>query len=301
MSERQSIISEECHIPSHTVTVHGAKMRYLKMGHGDPLLFVHGMPTYSYLWRNVIPYLTDLGCCIAVDLIGMGESDKPDIDYTIFDHIKYFQGFIEALDLKNITLVLHGWGSVVGFDYASRHAQKMKALIFNEAHLRPAVDWEMLSLPVQQLATLLNRPGASYRAVVEHNYLIKKLLPHGVLRKLTPIEMWHYEQPFLTTHSRKPLWQYLLELPLGNGEDTEVVRLIERYSQWLQKITLPKLFLYAIPGFTTTIETVEWAKKHLPNLSLTELPDALHFAQESNPEGFALAIKNWMQTAFPLV
>ncbi|OGO90762.1 MAG: haloalkane dehalogenase [Coxiella sp. RIFCSPHIGHO2_12_FULL_42_15] len=295
MSESHPIISAECHLPSHAVMVHGSQMHYLQAGSGDPILFVHGMPTYSYLWRNVIPHLSELGCCIALDLIGMGQSEKPNIEYTIFDHIRYFEGFIEALKLKNITLVLHGWGSVIGFDYASRHADNIKALAFYESHLQPNVDWEMLSLPVQQLATLLNRPGASYRAIVEHNYLIKKLLPHGVLRKLTAEEIRNYERPFLTPASRKPLWQYILELPLGNG-NSQVVQLIKRYSQWLQKTKLPKLLLYGIPGFTTTIESVQWAKQHLPNLTLVELFDSLHFAQETDPEGFSAALKGWLNT-----
>ena len=150
----------------------------------------------------------------------------------------------------------------------------------------------MLSLPLQQLATLLNRPGASYQAIVEHNYLIKKLLPHGVLRKLTDVELAFYAKPFQTKESRKPLWQYILELPLGANEG-EVVELIGRYSQWLTQSTSPKLLMYAMPGFTTTIETVQWAKNNLPNITVVELPDALHFAQESIPQLFAEELRAW--------
>lgn len=292
MQHGQGPIPTECKLPSKYVSVHGSKMHYLEVGEGRPILFVHGMPTYSYLWRNIIPHFDNQERCIAVDLIGMGLSDKPNIDYTIFDHIKYLTGFIEALELTDVTLVLHGWGSVAGFEYAHQHEKNVKGLAFYESHIRANVDWDMLSLPVQQLATLLNRPGASYRAIVNHNYLLKKLLPQGVLRRLSAEELSYYEKPFLTTESRKPLWQYILELPLGKNQG-EVVELIQSYSQWLQQTTIPKLMMYAIPGFTTTIATVDWAKHSFPNLTLIELPDALHFAQESIPDIFAEELLDW--------
>lgn len=249
------------------------------------------MPTSSYLWRNIIPSLADKAHCIAPDLIGMGRSDKPPIDYTIFDHIKYIEGFIETLGLENITFVLHGWGSVVGFDYVRRHEDKIKALAFYESHVRPTTDWDMLSLPVQQLATLLKRPGASYHAIVEQNYLINKLLPNGVLRKLSEEELEQYRKPFPDAQSRKPLWQYIQDLPLGNGNG--VVALIDKYSQWLQHAPQPKLMMYAIPGFITTMATVQWAKSHIQNLTLVELQDDLHFAQESMPDIFCKELRSW--------
>jgi len=288
----QGGISAECNYASHFASVDQSKIHYIEDGQGDPVVFLHGMPTSSYLWRNIIPSLADEARCIAPDLIGMGNSDKPDIDYTVFEHIRYIDGFIETLNLKNITLVLHGWGSVIGFDYARRHPNNVKALAFFESHVRPITDWDKLSLPVQQLMNLLHRPGASYQAVVEENYLVDKLLPNGVLRPLTSEELAHYRKPFETPESRKPLWQYVQDLPLGEGE-TEVVKLIERYSEWLQKAPQPKLMLYAIPGFITTIETVQWAKDHLPNLTLIELQDALHFAQESMPDIFSHALREW--------
>ena len=288
----QSVISAECSYTSKYAVVKQSRMHYLEEGNGDPVLFVHGMPASSYLWRNIIPGLADSARCLAVDLIGMGHSDKPEIDYTVFEHIEYLTGFIKALDLKNVTLVLHGWGSVVGFEYARSHEKNIRAIAFFEPHVRAVTDWDMLSLPVQQLASLLNRPGASYRAIVEQNYLINKLLPNGVLRKLTAEELERYEEPFQTPDSRKPLWQYVQDLPLGNGE-TEVVKLINRYSDWLQFCDIPKLMMYAIPGFITTIDTVQWASGHLKNLTLVELQDALHFAQESIPEKFKAELRQW--------
>lgn len=285
-------ISDECHLPSHFKQVNGVKIHYLEQGNGDPVLFLHGMPTSSYLWRNIIPLLSDSARCIAPDLIGMGQSDKPDIEYRIFDHIKYIDKFIDEMQLKNITLVLHGWGSLVGFDYARRHEDNVKGIAFFESHIRPTTDWNMLSLPVQQLASLLDRPGASYRAVVKQNYLINKLLPSGIIRPLTETEMSHYMQPFPTPESRKPLWQYVQDLPLGKGPD-DVVNLIYHYSTWLQRTQVPKLMMYAIPGFITTVETVQWAKEKLANLKLVGLDDVLHFAQESVPVLFGQTLRDW--------
>lgn len=279
---------------SHVISVKGSNMHYYDTGSGDPILFLHGIPTSAYLWRNIIPVLSPFARCIAPDLIGMGQSDKPDIEYRVFDHIAYIEAFINALKLKNITLVLHGWGSVIGLDYARHNEKNIKAIAFYESHLQPVKNWDQLSLPVQQLATLLSRPGASYRAIVKQNYFIEKLLPRSVIRKLTDEEMANYRAPFLSPDSRKPLWQYVKDLPLGNGPD-DVVALIQQYSEWLQKTKIPKLLLYAIPGFMTTVETVCWARDHLSNIEIVSLDDALHLAQESVPEQFSSALLTWYQ------
>lgn len=280
---------------SQFLEVGGSRLHYLECGEGDPIIFLHGIPTSSYLWRNIMPFLSDSGHCFAPDLMGMGDSDKPDIEYRIFDHIKYIDEFIDQVASDKVTLVMHGWGSVIGFDYARRHEDKIKGIAFFESHIRPTVDWDMLSLPVQQFASLLNREAASFKAIVEQNYFIERLLPSGVVRQLTPEEMEQYRKPFLTPDSRKPLWQYAQDLPLGHGPD-DVVVLIEQYSQWLQQTAIPKFMLYAVPGFITTIETVSWAKQHLPNLRLEELDDVMHFAQESVPEVFGQKLSDWYES-----
>jgi len=266
---------------SKYIEVKGSKIHYLEQGSGDPILLIHGMPTSSFLWRNIMPPLAEHGRCIAPDLIGMGDSDKPDIDYRVFDHIDYIEGFVKAMNLKNITLVVHGWGSVIGFAIASRHPELFKALAFFEAHVRPTTDWNMLSLPVQQLATLLNRPGASYRAIVQQNYLIKKLLPHGIIRSLSEEDYAVYKKPFPTDDTRQVLWQYVQDLPLGDGPK-DVIDLIQGYSKWLKKTPIPKLMLYAMPGFITTVATVQWARDHFKNMQLIGLDDALIFSNKND-------------------
>lgn len=290
MSETE--ISELFPFESKFVEVNGSKMHYIEEGEGDPILFVHGVPTSSYLWRNVIPHMRQVGRCIAVDLIGMGKSDKPDIDYRVFDHIEYFNGFIEQLGLKNLTLVMHAWGSLIGFDYAMRHEDNMKGLAFLEAHIRPVTDWEKVSLPVQELAKLLETEDGGYSVLMNSNYFVDRVLPGGILRQLTDTELAHYREPFSEAGTRRPLWQYLQDLPLDDGPQ-DVVDLITNYSNKLQTSQLPKLMLYAVPGFNTTMETVQWAKKQLPNIELVDIGDALHYAQETNPVTIANTVADW--------
>jgi len=274
------------------VDVLGAKMHYVDHGSGDPVVFLHGIPTSSYLWRNIIPYLAEDARCIAPDLIGLGKSAKPNIGYRIFDHIRYIDELINQLNLENITLVLHGWGSLIGFDYARRYSEKIKGIAFLESHIRPPSDWAMVSLPIQELSTILNTPDAGYDVIMNSNYFVNKVLPSGVLRKLSEEEMNHYREPFRQSGSALPLWQYLQDLPLGN-EPKDVIQLISDYSKWLQLSKLPKLMMYAVPGFITTISTVQWAKDHLPNLSLIDVGDALHYAQESKPDEIGEALQEW--------
>ncbi len=293
----QRVIPAEFPFESHYSEVKGAKIHYIDEGEGDPIVFLHGMPACNYLWRNIIPSMSKRARCIAPDLIGMGKSDKPDIAYTIFDHIDYISEFVDSLKLKNITFVLHGWGSIIGFDYAmaAKNKNKIRGVAFYESHVRPVTSWDMLSLPVQQLAAMLIDPKSAKRSIMKDNYMIEKLLQRGVLRKLSDAEMQYYSAPFQTEESRKVLWQYLQDLPLGSGP-ADVVELIARYSTALQKSKLPKLMFYTIPGYITTIDTVTWCRDHLQNLSLIDLGEALHFIQETNPEMFAQEFEKWYKS-----
>ncbi len=137
---------------SNYIEVHGSSIHYVEEGAGQPILFLHGNPTSSYLWRNIIPHVASLGRCIAPDLIGMGRSDKPDIDYRFVDHANYVEEFIEKMDLQDITLVVHDWGSALGFHYAMRHESNVRGLAFMEAILAPVPSWEMRPGFMQPLA-----------------------------------------------------------------------------------------------------------------------------------------------------
>lgn len=286
-------ISDKLTYPSKYVEVLGSKMHYVEAGRGDPILFLHGIPTSCYVWRNVIPYLAPLGRCIAPDLIGFGRSDKPNITYSVFDHIKYIQHFIEALKLKKIILVMHGWGSLIGFSYAMSNEKNCKGLVFYEAFLRSSNGYD-LSLPFQEQLVMLESEESIADLVTNGASFIDKVIPQHVMRQLTEKELEYYREPFLEEGAGKPIVQYLKELPKGNV-DSKVEALIADYSKKLTKSKLPKLMLYSVPGFITTIATVMWAKDHLPNLEIVDIGEELHLAQESNPKLLGEAISVWMQ------
>ncbi len=280
-------------IQSKQVEVLGSTLHYLEVGQGDPILFIHGLPASSYLWRQVLPKLASKGRCLAIDLIGCGASGKPDIDYSVFDHIRYLEAFIEALGLKRLTLVMHAWGSVIGLAYAMKHSENVKNIVVMEGHIRPTTEWSMVSLPVQEIALNLNAPDGGYDAVVNRNALVENVLPKGVLRALTAEEMENYRKPFPDPSSRRPLWQFVQEIPLGD-QSTPVLDLIKKYSDWLCQTSLPKLIFYAVPGFNTSISTLQWAKEHMPNLILVDLGDDLHYFPETQPDKIAAELGQYL-------
>jgi len=286
-------ISEKQPYPSKFIEVCGSKMHYVEAGQGDAILFLHGVPTSCYLWRNIIPYLESLGHCIAPDLIGFGYSDKPNITYSVFDHIKYLETLIETLDLKNITFIMHGWGSVIGLDYAMRHEQNCKGLVFYEAFLR-TLNGNDISLPLQeQLLALQNIENLS-ELVMNGSAFVDKIIPQHVMRQLTEEEMQNYRKPFMQEGAGKPILQYFKELPKGDGK-SKIDKLIADYSNKLSRSPLPKLMLYSVPGFITTIASIMWAKDHLPNLEIVDIGEELHLAQESNPRLIGETISAWLQ------
>ena len=281
--------------PSHFVNVLNSKMHYLESGNGDPIVFLHGIPTWSYTWRNVIPHLEGIGRCIAPDLIGMGRSDKPKIEYTIFDHIRYFEAFMSAMNLNNVSLVMHAWGAIIGFDYAMRYPEQIKSLVFFETpHVRPAVARDMLSLPIQELTTLLNVADEGRDMILNSHYYVDRILLSGVLRALKAEEKHYYREPFQTAADRQPIWQFLQEYPRGDNNSSPVLDLIAAYSARLQQSSIPKLMLYAFPGFVTPISSVEWAQTNFPNLTVVELGEALHLVQESKPHILGDSIREWL-------
>lgn len=286
-------ISADFPYKSHFVDVGSAQMHYIDEGEGNPILFLHGVPTSSYVWRNIIPYLTNLGRCIAPDLIGFGKSAKPNIAYTIFDHIHYIEKFIEALDLTDIILIVHGWGSIIGFDYAMRHPERFKGIVFYEAYLRTIDDESALSLPYQEQMLMWQDAEHLQSLVMDGVCFIDKTLPQSLMRPLSNQELACYREPFQSTGSSRPLLQYLKEL--SDQQTSQINQIIAQYSQKLTLSPLPKLMLYSIPGFITTIATAVWAKENLPHLEVMEVGEELHYAQESNPALMGEAISAWLQ------
>ncbi len=278
---------------SHFIEIHHAKIHYIEQGKGDPIVFIHGVPTWSYVWRNIIPIVAKKGRCIAPDLIGMGKSDKPDIDYHLADHIDYIACFMEKLQLNNVILVMHGWGSVIGFSYAMLHPSMIKGLVFMESYLRPLTNSNQISIAAHELANLAKHDKKSYDLVVRKNIFIHKILQGITLRKLSQLELSHYAAPFQKSNSRKPLWQYLREQPFVN-KSSAAIPVIRRYSAWLQKSPLPKLMFYGLPGLITTMADVQWAMDNLPNLNLYDLGNGLHNLPECSPIAIANEINEWI-------
>jgi haloalkane dehalogenase len=278
---------------SHFVEINGSKIHYLEEGSGDPILFLHGMPTSSYLWRNVIPYVKSLGRCIAPDLIGMGKSDHPDIEYTIFDHIDFIEKFIETLNLKRLTIVMHGWGSVIGFHYAMAHQANCRGLVFYESYLR-TLNGDDISLPYQEQLSLLQDSENMAELDSQGSYFVDKILLQGMMRPLNEKDLSEYREPFLKDGGSRALNQYVKEMP-GAHSKTAVDKIIADYSKKLTQSKIPKLMLYSIPGFITTMATAMWAKENLPHLELIEIGEDLHYAQESNPSIMGETISVWLQ------
>jgi len=279
-------------------------MHYIERGTGDPILFVHGNPAWSYLWRNIIPYVQDKGRAIAVDLIGMGRSEKPKIGYSFKDQAKYFEGFIRELGLRNITLVTHDWGTALGFHYAMRYQDNVKGIAFMEALLKPYAGWD--DFPASgndpNLAQLRqtfqgfragDKNGPGWKLIVDENLFIEKLLPNTSLpRKLTEAEMKYYREPFEKPEHRAVIWHWVHQLPIG-GEPSSVAELVANYSEDLKASTMPKLLIYAEPGLVLTAEQVKWCDENLKNFQKVSIGPGVHFLQESSPEAVGGALAKW--------
>ncbi len=285
-------ISPEFPFESKFIDVHGSKMHYIEAGEGDPILFLHGNPTSSYLWRNIIPHLSGKGRCIAPDLIGMGKSDKPNIAYRFFDHAKYVDGFIEKMGLKNITLVLHDWGSGLGFHYAARHAANIKALAFMEAIVKPA-KWSEFPPDFKIGFKMFRTPVVGWLMISVMNVFVKKILPEAIVRPLSTEEKRFYAAPFATIASRKPVRQWPCEIPI-DGKPADVHKAVSDYSHWLQKTPLPKLLFYAHPGGIINATVLEWCKQHFPNLQTVDLGKGIHYLQEDHPHQIGENLAKWL-------
>ena len=286
-------ISAEFPFEPHYVEVEGSRMHYVEEGTGDPILFLHGNPTSSYLWRNIIPHLSSQGRCIAPDLVGFGKSDKPDLGYRFFDHVKYVDGFIEKLGLENITFVIHDWGSALGFHYAMRHEDNVKALAFMEAIVVP-LSWESFPKDFKTGFRMFRTPGVGWAMIVPMNAFLKKVLPEAIVRDLTDEELDHYMEPFPTWRSRKPIRRMPRDIPI-DGNPADVAEAVQSYSRKLQQSELPKLLLTADPGGLISPARAAWAEAHLRNLKIVDIGPGIHYLQEDNPHQIGREIAAWRE------
>lgn len=286
-------ISSEFPYTKHFIDVLGSRMAYVDEGQGDPILFLHGNPTSSYLWRNVIPHVRGLGRCIAVDLIGMGDSDKPDIPYRFADHARYLAAFIAALDLRRITLVIHDWGSALGFDWAMAHPEAVRGLAFMEAIVTPMPSWAEFPEGGRALFQAFRTPEVGERLVLDDNVFVEQALPASVVRGLTAAELQHYRAPFRDRAARRPTLAWPRELPIA-GEPADVVARVIRYRDALCRSDVPKLLFTADPGVLIPAPVAAWCRAHLPRLEVIELGPGLHFVQEDHPHAIGRGLAQWL-------
>ena len=283
--------------PKQKVEVLGKQMAYVEIGEGDPIVFLHGNPTSSYLWRNIMPLLADQGRCIAPDLIGMGDSDKLTDSgpqrYRFVEHRKYLDALLDVLGVKErVTLVIHDWGSALGFDWAQRHRQAVIGIAYMEAIVRP-MSWSEWPDAIRELFRAF-RSDAGEEIVLQKNVFVERVLPGSVLRGLTEPEMEVYRAPFLNPgEDRRPTLTWPRQIPL-DGEPADVSAIVAGYSEWLRSSPVPKLFINAEPG-AILVEGMREFCRSWPNQ--TEITVAgSHFIQEDSPTEIGEAIAAWKPT-----
>ena len=267
------------------VDVRGVPMAYVDVGSGDPIVFLHGNPTPSYLWRNIIPHLLPFGRCLAPDYVGMGNSAAaPDGAYRFVDHQRYLEGWFEALGIdRNVILVVHDWGSALGFAWAQRHPERVEAIVYMEAIVRPFASWDEWPEATRTFFQA-QRTGAGEDLILRKNLFIEYLLP---LRHISPeaLEIYrrHYRNP---GPSRLPMLAWSRDLPIG-GEPQDVVQIVDSYARWLSQSSVPKLFIDAEPGGFLIGAQREFCRAW-PNQQIVQVQGA-HFLQEDAPEAVGTA------------
>jgi haloalkane dehalogenase len=293
-----SNISSDYPFKPHTIDVLGAKMHYIDEGKGQQtILFLHGMPSWSYLWRNVIPHLFQHARCIAVDLIGCGRSEQPDIEYSVEDHIRYVEGFIEKMSLKNIIFVAHSWGSTFALHYASQHESNVRGFAFMEPMLMPFATWEEFNPSRPQAAETFKKfrtPEIGWDLIVKQDVFVDRIGESGYLRKLTDTEKKFYREPFEVPRSRLPLWRAPQELPIA-GTPANVVNLVENYNEWLKKTYLPILLFHVDEGAFLPKDKLAWCKSNLKNLATCNLGIGSYWYMEDYPHTIGKEILNWVK------
>ena len=276
------------------ISIDGKEIAYHQQGSGEPIVFLHGNPTSSYLWRNITPYLHDQACCISMDLIGMGDSDKldnPDTNsYRFEEHFYYVEKAIKALtNNEKITLVVHDWGSALGFHWSYKHPELIKGIAYMEAIVKEMTwdDWDKNARSIFQGF----RSDAGEDLVLEKNYFVEKVLPGSIIRTLDADEMNEYRRPFLSSgEDRRPTLSWPREIPI-EGEPGNVCQIVNEYAQWMKTNNIPKLFINAEPGAITTGKIRDFCRSWKNQTEVTV--KGIHFIQEDSPDEIGKALSKW--------
>lgn len=276
-------------------TVDGVEMAYIEVGEGDPIVFLHGNPTSSYLWRSVMPEVEGRGRLIAPDLVGMGDSAKlsdsgPD-RYTFVEHRHYLDGLLEQLDVTdNAVFVVHDWGSALGFDWANRHRDAVKGIAYMEALVTP-LTWDNWPAAATDIFKAFRSP-AGEELVLEQNVFVEQVLPTSIMRKLSDEEMNEYRRPFARPgEDRRPTLSWPRQIPI-EGEPPEVATIIDDYAKWLVSSNVPKLFVDANPGAILRGPQRDFCRTW-PNQTEVEVA-GIHFVQEDSGPEIGQAITQWL-------
>ena len=287
------MISAREHPKSH-LSVLGRRMAYVEMGVGDPIVFLHGNPTSSYLWRNIMPHLAPFGRCIAPDLIGMGDSDKlpgsGPASYRLVEHRRYLDGFLDAAGITGkVTLVVHDWGSALGFDWARRHGDAVEGIAYMEAVVQP-LEWDAWPQAARAAFEGFRSP-AGEKMILENNMFVERVLPASVLRTLSDAEMAVYRRPYAVGgEDRRPTLTWPREIPLA-GEPADVVAIVREYGAWMAENDIPKLFVNAEPGAILVGAQRDFCRQW-KNQREVSVPGN-HFLQEDSPDEIGAALAAW--------
>lgn len=275
------------------IEVLGSHMHFEDVGAGDPIVFVHGNPTSSYLWRSVIPEVAPMGRCLALDLIGFGRSGKPDIDYRFVDHSRYFAAWLDALGLDDITFVGHDWGGALIFDWAARHQDRIRGIAFMETMVKEQ-SWSEWHPPEAGEIFKAFRSNKGEQMILDQNMFVELVLPAGMRHKLSEEEMAVYRAPFLERESRRPTLAFPRDIP-AEGEPADVVARVQAYSEWLCGSETPKLLLTFYPGGVITEPVVQWCRENIAALEIEAIGPGLHFVQEDQGPAIGKSIAAWLQ------
>jgi haloalkane dehalogenase len=278
--------------PRRHIAVLDTEMSYVDTGQGDPIVFLHGNPTSSYLWRNIIPYLSKHGRCLAPDLVGMGQSGKsPTGAYRFVDHARYLDAWFEALNLtSNVTLVIHDWGSALGFHRAFRYPGQIKAMAYMEAIAMP-LRWKDFGEALGIFQAFRSSQGE--QMIFDQNLFVEAVLPQSILRKLSDLEMAAYRAPFLEREARAPMLAWPRQIPV-EGEPADVTGIVESYGGWLAQCEIPKLLIVGDPGVMIKGRVLDFCQTW-PNQTEVRVK-GLHFLQEDSPDEIGKALQDFVNS-----
>lgn len=271
-----------------------SSMAYVRGGTGPVLLFLHGNPTSSFLWRKVLAGLTDVADCVAVDLVGMGRSGKPDLDYGFADHARYLEAFADALGLRRVTVIGHDWGAVLGLHLLRRRPDIVGRIAVCEGHLRPFSGWSDMDPGSAGLFSQLRTPGIGERLVLEENFFVEQVLPAGMSHTLSSGEWAEYRAPFPEAADRKPVLRWVFQIPVG-GDPPDVHEIVLANQETLLRNSVPRLLLYGTPGSVIDASVVSWCRARGTGLDVAHVGEGTHFLPEDQPSGIAEALRSWLR------